>query len=441
MDVIALYQSVPINLMIQLLFDKMNSAKDFEKTMPFTLMEIKQFLEICLNLGNYFQDCEKFWKMNNMGPIGCSLLTVGCECFLQHFEQTALDSSKLISLGFKDLDFWKHYVDDVLENVSDRFDHNNFLTYMNSHYPEVQFTCEVQEGEEFNFLDIKMITDFEGKVETKVYRKPTHTNLYTHHTTNADKNVKTGLIETLTRRGINICSTNQHLKEELELLEDIFTANGYERGKVKDTIKKTEKKVYKEEFQKVMNPEEFAANKEMKKAWYANQIRIVVPYPGDQKAGKMRRVAAKYGVCLSYNSNNTIKKGLVKLKCKTTTDKKKDVIYQVPLNCGKSYIGESGQLWEERKKQHMNAFNKKDIRQSAIFEHMTECGNLCGCSNPGAQWNNAKILGQEGQINRRRIRESIEIKLQNKKTPKTINRNEGQPELNNIWEKAMNNFS
>ena len=81
------------------------------------------------------------------------------------------------------------------------------------------------------------------------------------------------------------------------------------------------------------------------------------------------------------------------------------------------------------------------MKQSAIFEHMTECGYLCGCSDPGVQWNNARILGREGHINKRRIRESIEIKLQNKKTPKTINRNEGQPELNDIWKRAMNKFS
>ena len=117
-------------------------------------------------MGIYFKDCGKVWKMNNMGPIGCSLMTVGSACFLQNYEQTCLESSKLLSLNYNELDFWKHYVDDILESVQDDFDPNNFLTYMNSHYPQVQFTCETQQGNEFNFLDIRIVNSEEGKVAT-----------------------------------------------------------------------------------------------------------------------------------------------------------------------------------------------------------------------------------------------------------------------------------
>ena len=152
----------------------------------------------------------------------------------------------------------------------------------------------------------------------------------------------------------------------------------------------------------------------------------------------MRRIAKKHGVSLAFSSSNTIKSGLIKEK--TEIKKKRYVVYQVSLNCGKSYIGESGQLWEERKKQHLTAFKNNDEKKSAILEHVMECKNMCNENNPGVKWEEAKILARETMTDKRRIRESLEIKLQNKKQHKTINRNQGQPELNNIWEKAITTF-
>ena len=104
-----------------------------------------------------------------------------------------------------------------MENVEDDFDHGNFLNYMNSHYPQIQFTCETQKDSVFNFLDISITMDIEGKVHTKVFRKPTHTNLYSHFKTNADHKVKIGLIETLARRGVNLCSRKQDLVANLNI--------------------------------------------------------------------------------------------------------------------------------------------------------------------------------------------------------------------------------
>ena len=129
----------------------------------------------------------------------------------------------------------------------------------------------------------------------------------------------------------------------------------------------------------------------------------------------MKRIARKHGVALSFSNKNTIKQGLVKLKQKTEILKKKDCIYQIPLNCGKSYIGETSQLWKERKRQHKEAFQNRHIRKSAVYEHMTICNQECGEKRPSVQWKNSKIIGYACNWDVRRARESLEIKLQNKK--------------------------
>ena len=108
-------------------------------------------------------------------------------------------------------------------------------------------------------------------------------------------------------------------------MEEVFVANGYDQEEVKRTLWKTEQKVLMEEYEKVMNVEEFDVQKEMRRR-HENMIRTVVPYPGDEKAGKMRRIAKKHGVSLAFSSSNTIKSGLIKLKEKTEI-KKRDMWY------------------------------------------------------------------------------------------------------------------
>jgi hypothetical protein len=131
-----------------------------------------------------------------------------------------------------------------------------------------------------------------------------------------------------------------------------------------DIIERTQQKVYQEQFDKVMNSEQFEERKRLKEQ--DEMIKVTVPFPGNQKAGKMKRIARKHRVALSFNNKSTIKQGLVKLKQKTEILKKKDCIYQIPLNCGKSYIGETSQLWKERKRQHKEAFQNWHIGKSAV---------------------------------------------------------------------------
>jgi hypothetical protein len=125
------------------------------------------------------------------------------------------------------------------------------------------------------------------------------------------------VVDTLTRRAINICSTLEFKNEELELLQEVFVANGYPRDEVKDIIERTQQKVYQEQFDKVMNSEQFEERKRLKEQEQDEIIKVTVPFPGNQKAGKMKRIARKHGVALSFSNKNTIKQGLVKLKQKT----------------------------------------------------------------------------------------------------------------------------
>ena len=75
---------------------------------------------------------------------------------------------------------WKRYVDDTLTII--KKDHKDpFLDHINSIDPNIRFTSEDQkEDGSIPFLDVLIIPEENGKLNTTVYRKPTHTDMYLH---------------------------------------------------------------------------------------------------------------------------------------------------------------------------------------------------------------------------------------------------------------------
>ena len=51
------------------------------------------------------------------------------------------------------------------------------LSKLNSFYPNIQFTYEIEEENKVPFLDVLLIRN-RNFLETKVYRKPTNNNIY-----------------------------------------------------------------------------------------------------------------------------------------------------------------------------------------------------------------------------------------------------------------------
>ena len=100
------------------------------------------------------------------------------------------------------------------------------------------------------FLDTTVTINEDGSLNTKVYRKPTHTDLYlqwdSHHAIAA----KYSVINTLHHRAKAVCSNKQLLKEEEVHLQKVLTENKYlmwALNRVKLKTKPTQKQ---EQFKK-----------------------------------------------------------------------------------------------------------------------------------------------------------------------------------------------
>ena len=90
---------------------------------------------------------------------------------MEDIEHRALTTAPVSSL------FWKRFVDDVISAVSQN-EIVVLLQHLNSIEPSIQFTEERETNGKLPFLDTCVQGTTDRKLETVVYRKPTHTDKY-----------------------------------------------------------------------------------------------------------------------------------------------------------------------------------------------------------------------------------------------------------------------
>ena len=110
-----------------------------------------------------------------------------------------------------------------------------FVWILNGVDNKVQFTLEMEKDNYLPFLDVG-IMKVEGKLVTKVYRKPTHTQQYINWDSNHPKNMLLGVLKGLIHRAHVHCDKKEDLLEELALLKDVFLSNGYPAKLVLKTL-------------------------------------------------------------------------------------------------------------------------------------------------------------------------------------------------------------
>ena len=132
---------------------------------------------------------------------------------------------------------WLRKVDDTF--VITKYDKRETLDELNKFNCKVQFTYESTTNNTLPFLDCLIKRDNEGRLQTKVYRKKTHTGQYLHYTSNQPEHVKIGTIKTLVRRAKIVCSTEESLTDELDYIKKTMRLNGYPEKLITKTIKQT----------------------------------------------------------------------------------------------------------------------------------------------------------------------------------------------------------
>ena len=223
--------------------------------------------------------------------MGSSISPIVANLFMEDFEQKAISTAPHPPY------FCKRYVDDTF-TILESSHRRAFLDHINSIDQHIQFTCEEQrEDGSLPFLDVLVLPKEDGSLNSTVFRKATHTDLYlqwdSHHTLPS----KYSVVCTLLHRANTICSEPHLLRQEEDHLYKALSTCKYpawalNRIKIRIRNPNTRKN----------------SNKENKPGTDINQKpHITVPYQRGLSES-FKRTCNNHGVQVHFKGGTTKKK-------------------------------------------------------------------------------------------------------------------------------------
>jgi hypothetical protein len=206
-NVVSLFTKLPITDTLQLL------SQHFEEDLLALFKHMLTFTYFCFE-GQFYGQTDRVAMGSPLSPVVASF-------FMEDFEKRALEQAPHKPTC------WFRYVDDTFvmwphgqEKLTE------FLNHLIGLHNNIQLTMEKEEDGHLPFLDIDIYRKPDGSVGCRVYRKPTHTNLYLHHNSHHHPSNKLSMLTSLIHRATAICDQDS-LNQELEFLTTMFKNNGY----------------------------------------------------------------------------------------------------------------------------------------------------------------------------------------------------------------------
>ena len=414
-DVESLFTSVPTEPSIGIIKKLLEDDKNLHQRTNMSVNHISCLLEFCLKT-TYFTFQGKFFEQVKGAAMGSPISPIVANLFMKDLEVKALSTAPTPPT------LWKRFVDDTFIIIQ-RTHKETFLQHLNSidDNIHIHFTCEdSKEDGSIAFLDMLISPDENGRLNTSVYRKETHTDQYLHWDSHHAITSKYSAVGTLYHRARTVCSTPEKLqKEEKHLYQSL------KRCKYPDwAINRVKLKSQSTHLRK-QNGSSNSKNQPGPSNIRGPKPYIVIPYH-QGLSESYKNICKRYGIDVHLKGGHTIKDHLMAPKDKDPLLKKSRVIYRYKcdrVDCDDEYIGESARNFEERYKEHLKA-------PSPIYDHHNISGH-------DVTVDDFTILGREDHSLLRTIKEALYIRANNP----SLNRNIGKYHLPHIWDEVLCNIS
>ena len=244
LDASALFPSVPVseaNEHIRTLLQNDPTLPARTKLLP---PDICNLISLCLSTSNFIYD-DRHHTQNDSGPIGLSLMVTISQIWMIFTMQRGIEIARdrgtpvprHITIYMDDIYCIVHYGREGLRSNTASDPLVAFNDCLNAVHPRVQFTREIEENGSIAFLDVFLTRQTNGKLNTKVYRKPSNTNITIkphscQHPLTAISNFKSELC-----RAHRLCSTKEDLDKEIKFIINMFQDNGHNRNKLEKIAK------------------------------------------------------------------------------------------------------------------------------------------------------------------------------------------------------------
>ena len=178
----------------------------------------------------------------------------------------------------------------------------------------------------------------------KVYRKPTHTNLYLQQSSHHHPANKQSVLTSLIHRARSLCD-EESLPQDLEFLSLVFKNNGYNQRQI----------------QRALLPRTLANKNNDKPTSIA-----YLPYT-QTTFGRLSRMLSNYNIKSIALPPKEIGNFLPLVK--EALGLRIPGVYRVPCECGKVYVGQSGRTIQHRINEHGRHIRLMHPDKSVLAEH------------------------------------------------------------------------
>ena len=388
-DVISLFTKIPVDLAIKVARKRLRQDVTLSQRTSMPIEDIIDLLSFCLNT-TYFVFDGIYYQQVFGTAMGSPVSAVIANLVMEDVEQRALASAPVR------LSFWKRFVDDIISAVS-RNDIDILLQHLNSIEPSIQFTVERETNGDLAFLDLNVYRTIEGKLETAVYRKPTHTDKYLSYNSHHPVSHKKSVAKTLLQRAEHLPSNSDSQANEREYVLNILRENNCPKDFLKNCL----------------NPSA-CRNQNNSEGDTSIKGYAVVPYI-QGVTEPIKRILSNCNIKVALKPYLTLGQIFAKPKDPIPTNQKTHAVYSIPCNdCEKEYLGQSKRQFGTRLKEHQKAVSTLNKGKSALAEHVCD-------TKHAIVWENSKIITTNNRYGQRRCLEAWHINM----NQHALNRDDG----------------
>jgi hypothetical protein len=132
---------------------------------------------------------------------------------------------------------------------------------------------------------------------------------------------------------------------------------------------------------------------------------MVIPYVKGISE-KFKRIGNRYNIRTIFKTKHTLRDTLMRTRPMSDPQLTAQCIYNIPCECGRSCVGETGRPLSVRIREHKLNLKNGLLEKSKLAQHGFE-------EDHQVSWNEAKILHIEGNIRYRRYKESAHMACMN----------------------------
>ena len=195
-----------------------------------------------------------------------------------------------------------------------------------------------------------MVTRDNNKLQTTIYRKPTHTDRLLDQSSYNPTSHKATTIRTLTRRAHLVCDSPDSLQDETDYLYNVFSKNNYNTDFVRrNTHSNTD-------TQTNVNSGPVTT--------------ATVPYiRGTSET--IALILQPYNIRVAHKPITTLRRLLTNVKDKDKPEDRQGAVYKIKCcDCQASYIGETGRNLSTRLTEHKRATRNGDVNNHIAEHHL-----------------------------------------------------------------------